>query len=88
MGELSFSLERTPIEQLGRDCGIQNKVSVEQPETAIKLCFWRTVEVHLLNLLDRLVSSRNSLGDATISDVDVRFWFSEAAGERLGNGER
>ena len=29
VGELSFCLERTPVKQLGRDCGIQNKVSME-----------------------------------------------------------
>ena len=42
----------------------------------------------LLDLLDRLVSPRYSLGDATISDVDVLLWLSETPGERLGNGER
>ena len=87
MGKLPFCLERAPIEQLGWDCGIQNKVSVEQPEITIKLGVWRIVDGHLLDLLDSLVSPRHPLGDTTISDVDVLFWISETSGERLGNGE-
>lgn len=87
MGKLSFGLERTPVEQLGRDRGIENEVPVEQPRTAIKNCFQRTVKAHSLHLLDRLVPPRNSLGDATISDVDVWLWFSETSRERLGNGK-
>jgi len=43
--------------------------------------------MHLLDLLDRLVSSRYSLGNAAISDIDIWLWFSKTSGERLGNGE-
>ena len=87
MGELSFGLVCTSIEQFGRDRGIENKVSVEQPDTAIKLRFRRNGEGHLLHLFDRLVSPRNSLGDAAISDIDIWLWLGETPGEGLGDGE-
>jgi hypothetical protein len=49
--------------------------------------FQQTTWVYLLNLLDRLVSSWNSLGNTTISDIAFRIWFGKTSGESLGNGE-